>query len=281
MWNTKLCLATSSRSPLSNIEQIDLYKKVGFDGFFVSWDENVDLKEIREHADRVGMYFQSVHAPFSKMDHLWYPSEYTEPTVQRLLNCLQACAENQIPIMVLHAFISFGRNEATVEGVENFRRVVDAARDTGVKLAFENTEGEAYLAALMEAFRDEPHVGFCWDTGHEMCYNHHQDLLEKYGDRLLCTHLNDNLGIRDPEGKITFHDDLHLLPFDGVADWKDITDRLNRHGFEGPLTFELKTPTTLNGCAWPIYGHLDLEGYVTHAYIRACRVAALKLHNYR
>ena len=55
-------------------------------------------------------------------------------------------------------------------------------------------------------------------------------MMALYGDRLLCTHINDNLGIRNYEGRITFIDDLHLLPFDGVADWKWITERLNRHG---------------------------------------------------
>ena len=277
MWKMNLCLGTSPRFGLTNLEQIDLFQKIGFNGFFVNWDENTDLMEIRRHADETGMYFQSVHAPFAKMDRLWYPDEFTEPTVQRLLSCLEACKTAKVPIMVLHAFITFTRNEATPEGIANFRRVVDAARDSGVKLAFENTEGEAYLYALMDAFRDEPHVGFCWDTGHEMCYNYHRDLMADFGERLLCTHLNDNLGILDPAGSITFHDDLHMLPFDGVADWQDITARLNRWNFDGPLTFELKWPTNLNHGDHAIYGEMDITGYLTHAYIRACKVAALKL----
>lgn len=276
MYKNQLCLATSARFGLPDTEQIDLFKSVGFNGFFVNWDEETDLMAIREHADRVGMYFQSVHAPFSKMDRLWYPDEFTEPTVQRLLRCLEACAQAKVPIMVLHAYITFTRDEANETGIANFRRVVEAARETGVKLAFENTEGLNYLCALMEAFRDEPHVGFCWDTGHEMCYNYHRDLLADFGDRLLCTHLNDNLGILDPNGSTTFHDDLHLLPFDGIADWHDIAARLDRCGFDGPLTFELKWPSNLNHGSHVIYGDLDLVGYLTHAYIRACKVAALR-----
>lgn len=276
MWKHKLCLSTMRGLNMPETDQIDLFQKVGFDGFFVGWDETADLKAIRRHADETGMLLQSVHAPFAKMDRLWYPDELTEPTVQRLLNCLEACADIQAPIMVLHAFITFTRNQATQAGIDNFGRVVEAARKTGVKLAFENTEGDAYLHALMDAFKGESHVGFCWDTGHEMCYNHHEDLLARYGDRLLCTHLNDNLGIRSFEGDTTFHDDLHFLPFDGIADWQDIAARLDRCGYEGELTFELKPTTTLNHCEYPIYGHMDAEAYVTHAFIRASRVAALR-----
>ena len=47
-------------------------------------------------------------------------------------------------------------------------------------------------------------------------------MLALYGEKLICTHLNDNLGIKDFEGKTTWHDDLHLLPFDGIADWNKI-----------------------------------------------------------
>lgn len=57
-----------------------------------------------------------------------------------------------------------------------------------------------------------------------------------YGDKLIGTHLNDNLGIKDFTGKITWLDDLHLLPFDGIADWDSIVQRLCRYQFEGPLS---------------------------------------------
>lgn len=45
-------------------------------------------------------------------------------------------------------------------------------------------------------------------------------MLDKYGDRLIATHLNDNLGVSDFDGKVTWTDDLHLLPFDGIIDWR-------------------------------------------------------------
>ena len=178
--------------------------------------------------------------------------------------------------MVAHAFIGFTSHNPTAFGLKNFERVVAEAERLGVKVALENTEGEEYLAALMAHFAGCNAVGFCWDTGHEMCYNHSQDMLALYGDRLLCTHLNDNLGIRDFGGNITFIDDLHLLPFDGIADWADIASRLNRCGFDGILTFELNTKSKPNRCENDPYGRMDIRQYFTQAYMRACRVAALK-----
>lgn len=279
MWKHELCIGLLGRTGMTNAEQLALIKKVGFDGYFPVWNEELDLEALKAEGDRLGLRLQSVHAPFGKVDSLWYPNEHTETVMNRLLACFRAAAQVGAPIVVIHPFITFQRNEATTEGIANYRVLVDAARELGIKLAIENVEGEAYLDALMEAFKDEPHVGFCWDTGHEMCYNRHRDLLASFGDRLLCTHLNDNLGIKAADGTITFHDDLHMLPFDGIADWKYIAQRLDRSGYKGELTFELKWDTALNGSTYPIYNHRDLEDYLTQAYIRACRVAALRASN--
>ena len=73
--------------------------------------------------------------------------------------------------------------------------IVDKAAEYGIQIAFENTEGQEFLFALMAHFKGNDTVGFCWDSGHEMCYNHSSNLLDELGDRLIVTHLNDNLGI--------------------------------------------------------------------------------------
>lgn len=275
MWKKELCIGMLGGTDLTDEEMLGLIKKVGFDAYFANWADGRDLVAVRDCGDSLGLRLQSVHAPFNRMDSLWYPDERTEPTVQRLLKSFCDSAEVGAPIVVIHPFITFTRNQATQAGIDHYGVLIEEAGKLGIKLAIENVEGESYLDALMEAYKDQSHVGFCWDTGHEMCYNRHRDLLADYGDRLLCTHLNDNLGIKSPEGLLTFHDDLHLLPFDGIADWQGIADRLVKWGFDGPLTFELKLTTTLNGCKLPIYGDIDVERYLTYAYMRACRVAAL------
>ena len=126
----------------------------------------------------------------------------------------------------------------------------------------------------MEYFKDNKNVGFCWDSGHEMCYNRSQDLLALYGDRLIATHLNDNLGIKDFGGRIFWHDDLHLLPFDGIADWDNIAERLDRCGFDGIMTFELNLNSKPDRHENDEYRRMPIEEYVAEAYKRACRVAA-------
>jgi sugar phosphate isomerase/epimerase len=88
--------------------------------------------------------------------------------------------------------------------------------------------------------------------------------------------LNDNLGIKDFDGNITYLDDLHLLPFDGVVDWNGAAARLNKYNYQGELTFELNRKSKPNRYENDGYGKISLLEYVTEAYKRACKVAYLK-----
>ena len=275
MWKTKLCLnVIKNEIPIK--EQLALFKKTGFEGFFVSWQEGMDLKEIRNYADSIGMYFQSVHAPFGKAADMWRGGEKAETALDELLHCLEDVAGAGVKIMVCHAWIGFDTDEQPNQsGVEKYRKLVERADELGVKIAFENTEGEEFLDALLRAFVKYKNVGFCLDTGHEMCYNKSKDMLALYGDRLIATHINDNLGIRDYKGVITFQDDLHLLPFDGVKDWADFARRIQKWGYDSELTFELKLVSQRDRHENDVYREMPFERYLAEAYKRACRVATL------
>ena len=275
MHNTKLCLAAHYGNIDVN-EQIKLYSDAGFYGFFTEYNDK--LSQYRNTAEKCGMYYQSVHAPYVRMCYLWRDCADTEDTRNELLRCIDDSADAGVPIVVVHAYIGIGAKKIdvpNVHGISNFSYAVERAVKRGVKIAFENTEGEEFLEMLMTHFKDVPNVGFCWDTGHEMCYNHSEDMMALYGTRLIATHLNDNLGIRDYNGEITFHDDLHLLPFDGIADWNNIASRLKKYGYSGELTFELNLGSKPGRHENDKYRRLPFEEYISEAYARACRVAAL------
>jgi sugar phosphate isomerase/epimerase len=100
-------------------------------------------------------------------------------------------------------------------------------------------------------------------------------MLALYGDRLIATHINDNLGVSDYTGEIKPQDDLHLLPFDGVKDWTDFAQRIQKCGYNGALTFELKLASQPGRHENDAYREMPFERYLAEAYKRACRVATL------
>ena len=75
-------------------------------------------------------------------------------------------------------------------------------------------------------------------------------VLERFGDRLITTHIHDNFG------------DDHLLPFDGRIDWQAVTDAIAATPYEAPLNFE--TPKDRYG--------LSDGAYYARAHQIACRL---------
>jgi len=266
MQKKQLCLSTSSLLKMSIEEQIRMFHKIGFDAFFTRWDPN--LKKYQKTAERYGILYQSVHAPNENTEKLWLKKDDARDVVTQWQRCISDCAEIGVSIVVLHPWRGIDTvGIPTKEGIENFSYVIDTAMQKNIKIAIENCEGEVYLAYLLDAFSDCENVGFCWDSGHELCYNRGEDMLERHGKRLFCTHLNDNRGITSLDGKISCSDDLHLLPFDGIGDWEETVTRLAKIKYGGMLTFELK-----KGIA---YQAMTDDCYLQEAYARAQQFATM------
>jgi len=267
----KLGINTVGGFGIDELRLMEIIKESGFDAFFNCWEPDKDLAPYVTKAKELGLIYQSVHAPFGGCECIWQPGERGERYIDTLCRCAEDCARYDIPVFIVHPFIGFHDHTPTDIGVERYLRLIDRAERLGVKAAYENVEGDEYLAAIMSA-ASSPAAGFCLDTGHEVCYNRSKDRLALYGDRLIATHFNDNLGIRTTDGSITPADDLHLLPFDGVVDWQGVMERIRAHGYSGILTFELKVK---GGKEHAAYQNMTPEEYYAEAFRRACRVAAL------
>ena len=275
MWKQKLGISLGNHYSIPTEDIIKIAKAVGFDAISPEWEKDVDLDAVVTAAKECELYIQSLHAPFGGSANMWSGDiNASKPALEELLQSLEACHKYNIPILVAHAWIGFDNiSEPTEVGFQNYGRLIEKAAEYGIKIALENTEGEEYLFALMDRFKDSENVGFCWDSGHEMCYNHSVDLLARYGGRLIMTHLNDNLGISRFDGKTFWTDDLHLLPFDGVADWDYNVRRLKTSNRLEFLNFELNIHSKPNRHENDCYEKLTLEEYFTEAYKRACKVA--------
>ena len=275
MKDYKLCLSTKKHYDMSVEEQIRLFKEVGFDGFFAEWENEETINKLCKLADELRMIFQSVHGPYTGCMDIWKGGPAANAAAKEILDCVEACGRAGVPMVVLHPYYTFDlRYGPNPEGVEFFRQILEEASKYDLKIAIENVEGEDHMAEIFRVLGDYENLGFCWDTGHEHCYSD-LDFIELYGDRLFGTHLNDNLGRSDQNGKNDPVDDLHLLPFDGEIDWKEIAGRLQSTGFDGPLTFELKKITKFGQWQKPEYLEMSMEEYVREAYERAVKFREL------
>lgn len=257
-------------------EVIRLLCGSGFGAVSPLWQRNARLDDTVNTAVRCGLTLQSLHGPLRGLPGMWSQEETCCASI--LEDCLQAadaCAAYDIPLLVIHSWTGIDytfQTDSLYFG--NFDRLVERAHSKGIRIAFENLEGMEYLDALMERYKDCDAIGLCWDSGHERCYTPARDFLQQYGNRLLITHLNDNLGVTHPQGLLQGTDDLHLLIGDGNADWAATIDRLRKAREQEILNFEFKIRPKGDRCTLDLYSQWPLEQFFAEAYKCACRIAS-------
>ncbi len=263
----------------STPEMVKLVSSLGFGAVSPSMPlegQPFDLAGIAKSAKECGVLLSALHAPFLHAAAIW--QDETDDGAgalgaREIMEGIGLCSKYEIPVLVIHAWIGFEPSKGPTEvGLMRIDSLLTAAQRRGVCLAVENTEGEEYLDALLARYKDFSNFGFCYDSGHAHCYNHDRDLLSEYGDRLLFTHLNDNLGVCSKSGEISPLDDLHLLPFDGNLDWAQISGRLAKARTLPVLNFELNIASKPGRHENDRYGKMRYEEYFSEVFLRASRI---------
>ena len=219
------------------IESLEKIKAAGFDGFFTSRGNVAECCAMRKEADRLGLDYQFIHAPFKGINTFWTPGLDYLPLYTQCIESVDAAKEAGVPIVIMHLSSGWVPPQICDVGLARFDGFVEYALKRGVKIAFENLRMLGNLAAIMDRYAQVENVGFCFDNGHEYCYTPRVKFIDLYADRMICTHIHDNPG-RDPIDP-TINNDQHLLPFDGTYDFKDMMSRMNKYGYEGALTLEV------------------------------------------
>ena len=269
MNSNNLCINVGMGSTVPEVKQLEIIKNVGFDGVFFDWERNVDRSKEISKALSIGLELQSFHAPFYGMDDIFHADDnLSDKMINDIIGTIDCASEHGTDLVICHAVIGMDNHSPNDLGIKRLARVIEYAEKKKIRIAFENTEGIEYLEKILDAYGDLPHIGFCFDSGHELCYNGANDTLAKFGKYLFSTHLNDNMGQTGNE--ITFLDDSHLLPLDhGIADWNDIAERLHKYGFNGPLTFEFVCRNRPERHVSDKYEKMTFEEYIAEAYKKA------------
>ena len=256
----KIGFSLQGSYPLPMEQALPLLRQAGFDAISPVWQAESQMETIANTAAKCGLTLQSLHGQLRGIPYMWSRDQAESATiVAQLLSGLEECARYGFPVMVVHPWTGFHYDfDPLTAHYQNFDTVVEQADKLGIRIAFENLEGAEFLYALLGRY---PQAGFCWDSGHEQCYDPDTDFLGKFGHRLIMTHLNDNNGITGPT--LRGEDDLHLIPGDGIADWQRNIRRLQAAQPQDILNFELKIqpkPTVPSR-----YSHLPLEEYFQKA----------------
>lgn len=213
------------------LETIKAIKNAGFKNVFVQWYDKeweYSQEEQVKMCKELGLNIIFAHLGYQNINSIWEEGELGDNLVERYKKDIKDCKENGIPMVVMHLTSKTKAPMYGEIGLERIKKIVNYAKELNVKVAFENTKIKGYLEYVLGNIKDD-NVGICFDAGH--CHVHFNDEFnfEFFKDRIFAVHLHDN----------DKSDDLHLLPFDGTIDWKNVIEKLKECNYNGPITLEI------------------------------------------
>ena len=212
-------------------ETINAIKNAGFKNVFIQWynkDWNPSQEEQLRYIKECGLNVIFAHLGYQGINNLWLDNEIGNSLVERYKNDIRICKENNIPMIVMHLTSKSEAPQYNEVGLNRLKEIADYAKELDIKVAFENTKIKGYLDYVIDNI-DNENVGICFDSGH--FHVHFDDDLDfdKFKNRIFAVHLHDN----------DKSDDLHLMPFDGTLNWKEVINNLKKSNYNGPITMEL------------------------------------------
>ncbi len=237
-------------------EQIALMKENGFGATFICSENRGLIGRMAPKLAAAGIAFETLHAPFDKINDIWIPGEAGETMLKRLTDSVSVCADHGIPALVVH--LSSGLNPPIVgeTGHARWVRLMEEAEKKNIVVCFEN---QRMLSNLAYAFEQFPAARFCWDIGHESCFTPGRRYMPLFGNLLSALHIHDNHG--------EFNRDEHLIPFDGTVDFALAAREIAKAGYTGSVMLEV-----INGNSH-VYDGWSIRDYYRHAGEAAGKLA--------
>ena len=224
-------------------EQLRLLARVGFR--YISLGARVShsgylspsgRRRIKEMVAGHGISICSLHTPLDRnIDISSTDSVKTRRTMECYSRCIDAAQYFGACVIIFHptAYKQFddlnSRKQVIVDNVE---RLLNHARNTEISLAIENepfAPANDILMFSLDTITDAKY-GFCYDTSHGNLTSHPLKLLQRYGHRLMTTHISDNRDERDD----------HLLPYEGSFPWSAFCRIFSRIHFRGIFLLEVE-----------------------------------------
>ena len=257
-----ICECIQGEDALITLERM---KNAGFECFFSGAIQEERVRALKEKADSLGLEFQFIHAPFAGINAMWQEGDEYQKIWNGMTEAIASASACGVPIVICHVSSGWKAPEINELGLSRFDALVDFAEQRNVIVAFENLRKVGNLAYFVDRYEERDCVRFCYDCGHEHCYTKTVPWMDIFCHRTICTHIHDNFG-RGWEK--TGDPDIHLLPFDGNCDYRQMMRKLNEYDYAGSLMLEV------NNHREP-YRAMDPDAFLQDCYQRVSKIAAL------
>lgn len=216
-----------------------LLQQIGFDCVITNADpkfnkQNGKMSRQIKWFNQNSLKVSSLHMRYNGKDlpYFWTDTKKGDWMQKRLAKDIKVASKYGIKYVVTHV-----KGIPSEIGLERIKRLLKLCDKYNVDLAIENTEN---IACFMYTFENisHPHLKFCYDVGHNNCFNPEIDYFKDFGDKLVCLHLHDNDGTRDAHGLNKY----------GNINWDLVARNLAKINFNGSLDYEILYPKGKENC---------------------------------
>lgn len=227
------------KEDLSVLQKFELIKSLGFDGVELDSPDDLNDDEVLEAKAKTGIEIpglvNSVHWKQSLSDpDPAVRAACVEATVNGLHRCKKLGGTTVLLVpAVVKADVFY--EDAYNRSVEEIKKILPAARETGVKIAIENVWNN-FLISPVEAkkyiddFNDD-HIGWYMDIGNIVRYGWPAHWIKALGSRIIKVDIKDYSRKKQTDEGIW--EGFKVLLGDGDADWPAVNKALAEVGYSG------------------------------------------------
>ena len=241
-------------------------KKAGFDTVHVGRPDIDRSVEIKKAADDLGLETEFIHGEFKSINDMWADDDSTPEIFLQLKHAIDMAQRSGIPAVITHVSSGWNPPQICDKGLKRFDELVDYAEAHGVIIALENLRKIGNISYLVDRYEHRDSVRYCYDSGHEYAYTRFVSFPDIFREKLIYTHIHDNLGYEhNPDDP-----DLHLLPFDGNFNYRDMMKRLHKYNYQGSIMLEVAS----NWCNGK-YANISPDDFLRTCYKRAKKISKM------
>lgn len=190
-----------------------------------------------DSAQKAGIRLWSAHLSF------WEPYDISstdtavrEKAVERQLDMIRfVCKNTGIKIFVIHPsyepIAPENRFVQTQHSKNSLRILAGEAEKNGASIAVECLPRTCLgnnIDSMLQILSADSRLRVCFDTNH-LLSDTNEDFIRVLGDKIITIHTSDYDRI----------DERHVMPYEGINNWKMLFTLLLRSGYKGPVLFEL------------------------------------------
>jgi len=206
-----------------------MIKEAGFDCVITNADkrfnkQNGTLKQQVKIFTKLGLKVSSLHMRYNEIEliNFFLNNKIGDKLEKTLIKDLKLAKKYRFSCVVVHL-----EGEFSEIGKERIKRILKVCENLEVPIAIENIDYQYLFTEVFDNIESK-YLRFCYDSGHNNCFDSYFDYLGKYGDKLACLHLHDNDGLEDQ----------HTLNEFGSIEWDMIARKLSKCN-EVNLDYEL------------------------------------------